>query len=59
MKQPLPEVEDLQTSFYEDGIEFLRMALMMRQLEAKEHWQGNKKFSQFDIMEMMLEKADY
>ncbi|MBE9042882.1 hypothetical protein IQ255_00425 [Pleurocapsales cyanobacterium LEGE 10410] len=59
MKQPLPEIEDLETSFYEDGIEFLQMALQMRLLEAKQHWQGNKNFSQFDIMETILEKTDY
>ncbi len=58
MKQPLPEVEDLETSFYEDGIEFLQMALQMRLVEAREHWQGNKNFSQFDLLEMMLEQAD-
>lgn len=58
MKQPLPEVEDLETSFYEDGIEFLQMALQMRLLEAKERWQGNKNFSQFDIMKTMLDRID-
>ena len=59
MKQPLPEVEDLETSFYEDGIEFLQMALQMRLAEAREHWQGNKNFSQFDLLEMMIEQEDY
>lgn len=59
LKQPLPEIENLETSFYEDGIEFLQMALQMRLLEAIEHWEGNKNFSQFDILETMLDKVDY
>ena len=55
MKKTLPEVEELETHFYEDGIGSLEMSLRMRSMEATEHWKGNKNFSQFDIMETFLE----
>jgi hypothetical protein len=55
MKKTLPEVEELETHFYEDGIQSLAMSLRTRQIEATEHWKGNKNFSQFDLMQMLLE----
>jgi hypothetical protein len=58
MKQVLPEVEELRTNFYEDGIQGLEMSLQMRQIEAMEHWNGNKNFSQFDVMKTMLERLE-
>ncbi len=48
--QPLPEVEELRPNFYEDGIFSLEFSLRMRQREAFEHWQGNKNFSQGDLI---------
>lgn len=56
MKQPLPEVEELDINYYEEGIKQLETSLQVRQLEAVEHWKGNKKFSQFDILQKMLNK---
>lgn len=55
MKKTLPEVEELETDFYEDGIQSLAMSLRTRQIEATEHWKGNKNFSQFDLMQMLVE----
>ena len=55
MKKALPEVEELEAHFYEDGIESVAMSLRMRHIEAMEHWKGNKNFSQFDIMSTLLE----
>ena len=56
LKKAIPEVEEIDIHFYEDGIESISFALRMRLLEATEHWKGNKNFSQFDIMEALLEK---
>lgn len=58
MKKTLPEVEELEVHFYEDGIESIVMSLKMRQLEAMEHWKGNTNFSQFDVMETFLENFE-
>lgn len=58
MKKTLPEVEELPTHFYEDGIESLVISLNMKQLEAMEHWKGNKNFSQFDIMKKFLKDLE-
>jgi hypothetical protein len=54
----LPEVEELETHFYEAGIESVAMLMRMRTIEAREHWKGNKNFSQFDIIETLLENFD-
>jgi hypothetical protein len=56
--EALPEVEELETNFYEDGIGSLSMSLQMRLIEAMEHWKGNKNFSQLDIMKMIMEKFE-
>lgn len=58
MKKTLPEVEELETHFYEDGIESVAMSLRMRHIEAMEHWKGNKNFSQFDILNTLLENFE-
>jgi hypothetical protein len=55
LEEPSPEVEELETNFYEDGIQSLSMLLQMRQIEAMEHWQGNKSFSPFDIVKTIIE----
>ena len=56
MSEKLPLVEELETNFYEDGIEGLEMALRMREVEAIEHWKGNKNFNQFDFIQRMLKQ---
>lgn len=58
MKKSLPEVEELEAHFYEDGIKSLELALKVRQVEAFEHWKGNKNFSQFDIVQKMLKNFE-
>ena len=58
MKKPSPEVEELETHFYEDGIESIKMSLSLRQVEALEHWKGNKNFSQFDMMKTLVKNFD-
>ena len=57
-KKKLPEVEELETHFYEDGIESLATSLRMRQIEAIEHWKGNKNFSQFDLLTKFVENFE-
>lgn len=54
-KEPLPEIEEVPVHFYEDGIEPLEMALTMKSMEAMHHWEGNTKFSQFDLIAEMLQ----
>lgn len=57
-KKTLPEIEEIETDFYEFGIESVAMSLRMRTIEAREHWRGNKNFSQLDIIETLLENFD-
>jgi hypothetical protein len=57
-KTSLPEIEEIPIHFYEDGIEPLIMALNLRNIEAYQHWLGNKNFRQFDIIEQMLAEID-
>jgi hypothetical protein len=54
-KQPLPEIEEIPLHFYEDGIAPLEMTLTMRGVEAMEHWNGNRSFSQHDLITQMVE----
>jgi hypothetical protein len=54
-KQPLPEIEEIPLHFYEDGIAPLEMTLTMRGVEAMEHWNGNRAFSQHDLIAQMVE----
>jgi hypothetical protein len=58
LKTQLPEVEELNLYFYEDGIKSVIITLEMRELEAVEHWEGNKDFSQFDILTELVENID-
>ncbi len=55
LRKPLPEVEEIENNFYDAGIESVSLTLKMRSIEAVEHWRGNKNFSQFDVMERLLE----
>jgi hypothetical protein len=57
-KKTLPEIEELETHFYEDGIESVAMLLRMRTIEATEHWRGNKNFNQFELIQTLLENYD-
>ncbi|MDJ0661284.1 MAG: hypothetical protein QNJ42_17610 [Crocosphaera sp.] len=53
-KQPLPEIEEIAVSVHDQGLSILEMALRMKQIEAWEHWQGNKYFTQYDLIQSML-----
>ena len=52
---PLSEVEEMPTNFYEDGIEPLKNALMLRQLQLIEHWKGNKDANILDIIQTYVQ----
>jgi hypothetical protein len=54
-KKPVPEIEEIPVHFYDDGIMPLEMALMMRNMEAVGHWQGNKNLNQYDLMMQLLQ----
>lgn len=53
-KQKLPEIEEIAVSIHDEGISILEMALRMKHIEAWEHWQGNKNFTQYDLIQNML-----
>lgn len=57
-KKTLPEIEEIETDFYEFGIESIAMCLSMKTIEARQHWRGNKNFSQSDIIETLLENME-
>jgi hypothetical protein len=50
----LPEVEELPTHFYEDGIEALEVSLKLRQIELVERWQGGKDANVFNIIQRLV-----
>jgi hypothetical protein len=56
-KRPLPEAEDIPLHIYEDGFGPIATTLKMRQIEAYEHWQGNTSFSQFDLLQRLMDFA--
>ena len=58
LRQKLPLVEELKTDVDEEGIERLQMLLEMREVEAREHWQGNQNFSRWEIWQEMLEEME-
>lgn len=58
MGEKLPLVEEIETYYYEEGIARLKFLLGMRELEAKENWIGNEKFSQLDIIQEMMSGVD-
>jgi hypothetical protein len=54
-KQPLPEIEEIPLYIYEEGLGRLKAALTFRNIEALQHWQGNKNANQFDLMESVID----
>ena len=54
-KQPLPEIEEIAISVHEEGLSIVEMALRMKHIEAWESWQGNKYFTQYDLIQSMIE----
>ncbi|MDJ0844000.1 hypothetical protein [Crocosphaera sp.] len=53
-KQPLPEIEEIAVTVHDQGLSILEMALRMKHIEAWEHWQGNQDFTQYDLIQSML-----
>ena len=54
-KTSLPEVEELATHFYEEGIEPLRVSLKLRQLELIERWNGNGEVNMLNIIQNYIQ----
>jgi hypothetical protein len=52
---PLPEVEEIQTHFYEEGIKQLEISLKLRQMQMVEHWNGNKDANILDIIKTYIQ----
>jgi hypothetical protein len=56
---PLSEVEEIQTHFYENGIEGgiepLKIALKLRQLELIERWNGNRDANILNIIQNYIQ----
>ena len=53
-KQTLPEVERFPIHFYEEGITGLDGSLTMRETIALQHWNGNKDYSFYDLMQKII-----
>jgi hypothetical protein len=49
-KEFLPEAERFPSHFYEDGIDWLKIALQSRQYVAMQHWRGNKSYTLKDYI---------
>ena len=50
---PLPEVEEMPTHFYEEGIEPLKLSLKLRQMELMERWHGKKGANVLNIIKKL------
>jgi len=55
-KEPFPEVERFPIHFYEDGLTGLDGSLIMRETIALQHWNGNKDYSFYDLMQKIIPK---
>ncbi len=56
---PLEDVEDIPIRYYEEGIEPLKLLLMMRQRIAVQHWLGNTEYTKADfIRELAQQQID-
>lgn len=58
MNKPSPEVEEIETNFYEDGIEGLEMSLNVKYIVALEHWKGNKNITQLNIIQNIMKNGN-
>jgi hypothetical protein len=47
----LPEIEEIPAHIYEDGLIHLEMSLIIRHMEATEHWNGNKNYNRLDVFQ--------
>ena len=53
-QDPLPEVEEMPTNYYEDGIGQLEFSLRLRQIELLEQWRGNENANRLNIIQKMM-----
>ena len=56
-KQPLPEVERLPVHYYEEGMQTFTTTLTIRQVVAYQHWLGNTKYSMYDVIQEIVQRA--
>ncbi len=54
-RYPLPEIEEIAVTIHDEGLSILEMALRMKHIEAWQHWQGNADFTQYDLIQNMIE----
>lgn len=57
-RTPIPEIEILPSNYYEDGISSLKSRLMTRQILAFKHWEGDARYTLFDLMNEILPVKD-
>jgi len=53
-----PEMEKFPVHYYEDGIASLRLKLYTSQAVAVQHWKGNLKYTSYDAIQDMMNKAN-
>ena len=59
VKEPLTEVESFPIHYYEDGITGLEGCLTMREAIALQHWNGNKNYTFYDLMQQIIPKMPH
>ena len=55
---PVPVMERLPVSYYEDGIRAVEALLGIRHVIAMHHWQGNTSYTYHDMIQDMLRQGD-
>jgi len=55
---PVPALERIPVSYYEDGIGAVEALLSIRQVRAMHHWQGNTSYTYQDMIRDMLRQGD-
>jgi hypothetical protein len=54
--EPLPEIEEIPTNYYEDGIQPLEVSLHMRQSQLLEQWKGNENVNMLTMIWKMMSR---
>src|SRR5207244_10480963 len=55
---PVSALERLPVHYYEDGIRAVEALLIIRQVRAMHHWQGNTSYTYQDMIRDMLRQGD-
>lgn len=53
-KKPFPAVEKFPLWYYDEGIKTIETTLMIRQMIAMQHWNGNTDYSFYDVLKQMF-----